>query len=637
MSFRSEWFERVLLPLDVKHLAGPKRVDCGEDELVVVCLVRDGAYHIGPFLEHYRALGARHVFLLDNGSADGTVARGSAAPNVSVFQTRLPFRGNDVAMRRYLVRTFTGTNRWVLFVDIDELFDYPSSRRLHVGWLLRYLRDRRYSTMVSYMLDMLPDGKLSEGDRGLPMREAYPCYDVSGVEKDEYDEPLGYHHELWVGRNTVSNPEIKRYTAGIRARLFDLPEVYLIKHPLMRKDGRAKLVHQHFVDRASVADVSGVLYHYKFVPGFREKVEAAVRGGQYANESWEYKRYQAALEREAEIDFRTAGARRLGSVDELVASGFLQVTDDYRRWVEEHAGEPAPLPGRTKGKNVSASSHPDRVGKFYDRTNDKFVQVYGQVIQAFRTKDVTQLLDYQIESIGFTEGQHVLDAGCGVCGPALYFAKKAGVTVEAVTVSGTQVEAARKRIGEEGMTERVKVQRASYQDLATLFPAETFDAVYFLESFGHSDDIERTLKQVWPVLKQGGTLYIKDLFRKEAVIPSHALKIDDEIRKIDAAYQYNVPDLYHFLKVVRKLGYILQSMKTIDLPLQDFENLTISNDFQELTGIGKIENWKEYIFPVDFFEVKCMKPVHDVRAGNSRYFLQNLYHLKVLQTKPEDL
>jgi hypothetical protein len=71
--------------------------------------------------------------------------------------------------------------------------------------------------------------------------------------------------------------------------------------------------------------------------------------------------------------------------------------------------------------------------------------------------------------------------------------------------------------------------------------------------------------------------------------------------------------------------------------LQDFENLTVSNDFQELTGIGKIENWKEYIFPVDFFEVKCMKPVHDIQAGNSRYFLQNLYHLNVLQTKLEDL
>ena len=279
----------------------------------------------------------------------------------------------------------------------------------------------------------------------------------------------------------------------------------------------------------------------------------------------------------------------------------------------------------------------ERVGEFYDQTHEKFLQVYGEVIQAFRTRDVAKLLDYQIGSIGLASGQHVLDAGCGVCGPAIYFCRTAGVTVEAVTASKTQAAHARRRIEEEGLAGKVAVRQASYQDLATLFPAESFDAVYFLESFGHSDDIERTLGAVWPVLKQGGTLYIKDLFRKEPSIPAHAAKIDEEIRKINAAYHYNVPDLYHFLRIVRKLGYIVQFLKTIDLPLEDFENLTISNDFQELTGIGRIENWKEYIFPVDFFEVKCMKPVHDIRAGNSRYFLQNLYHLKVLQTRPEDL
>lgn len=283
------------------------------------------------------------------------------------------------------------------------------------------------------------------------------------------------------------------------------------------------------------------------------------------------------------------------------------------------------------------SSAAERVGQFYDQTHEKFLQVYGEVIQAFRTRDVTKLLDYQLESMGLAPGQHVLDAGCGVCGPAIYFCRKAGVTVEGVTVSRAQAEHAARRIREENLEGKISVRQASYQDLATLYEPESFDVVYFLESFGHSDDIERTIGAVWPVLKPGGTLYIKDLFRKEPAIPAHKAKIEEEIRKINAAYHYNIPDLYRFLEVVRRQGLILLLLKTIDLPLEDFENLTISNDFQELTGIGRIENWKEYIFPVDFFEVKCMKPVHNMGAGNSRYFLQNLYHLKVLQTKSEDL
>jgi 2-polyprenyl-3-methyl-5-hydroxy-6-metoxy-1,4-benzoquinol methylase len=277
------------------------------------------------------------------------------------------------------------------------------------------------------------------------------------------------------------------------------------------------------------------------------------------------------------------------------------------------------------------------VGEFYDRNNDAFLKVYGEVIQAFRTRDVTVLLDYQMSSIGFAPGQNVLDAGCGVCGPALYFCQNAGVTVQAVTVSAVQVQQAKQRIEAAGLAERIAVRRASYQDLATEFVPHSFDVVYFLESFGHTDDIERTLAAAWTVLKPGGVLYIKDLFRKVPAIAAHTAKIDAEIAKINAAYHYNVPDLGQFLNLLRRQGYILQFLKTIDLPLSDFENLTISNDFQELTGIGRIENWKDYIFPVDFFEARCLKPVHDIQMGNSRYFLQNLYHLNVLKTRPEEL
>jgi len=282
-------------------------------------------------------------------------------------------------------------------------------------------------------------------------------------------------------------------------------------------------------------------------------------------------------------------------------------------------------------------SPPARVGQFYDDTHDQFLQVYGDVIQAFRTRDVTKLLDYQIGSIGFTNGQRVLDAGCGVCGPAIHFSRHAGVTVDALTVSAKQAAAARQRVDAAGLADRITVRRGDYQEADALYPPDTFDVVYFLESFGHSNDHARTIQAAWNVLRPGGTLYIKDLFRKEPAIPAHGPKIDEEIRKINAAYHYNIADLYQFLQTVRRRGLIVSFMKTIDLPLEDFENLTISNDFQELTGIGKIENWRDYIFPVDFFEVKCLKPVHDFRTGNSRYFLQNLYHLKVLQTRPEDL
>lgn len=64
------------------------------------------------------------------------------------------------------------------------------------------------------------------------------------------------------------------------------------------------------------------------------------------------------------------------------------------------------------------------VGDFYNTNHDAFIKVYGEVIQAFRTNNLATILQYQAEQIGIKSEHRVLDAGCGICGPARYFAKK---------------------------------------------------------------------------------------------------------------------------------------------------------------------------------------------------------------------
>lgn len=285
----------------------------------------------------------------------------------------------------------------------------------------------------------------------------------------------------------------------------------------------------------------------------------------------------------------------------------------------------------------NASYTSSEVGAFYNQQTENFIKVYGEVIQAFRTKDVSNLLDYQIDSIGLKSGMRVLDAGCGICGPARYFAKNANVYVEALTISADQVRRAQELIEKDQLETKVKVREGDYHHLQDYYDSDSFDAVYFLESFGHAVNHEEVIHSAWGMLKPGGILYIKDLFLKEAAIPSLERDIKKEAQNINKAYHYNIPELYDILKIIRKKGYILSSVKTIDLPLEDFENLTISNDFQELTGINKIENLQEYVFPVDFFEIKCHKPWNALEYGNSRYFLQNLYYMQVHKRKQEDL
>ena len=89
------------------------------------------------------------------------------------------------------------------------------------------------------------------------------------------------------------------------------------------------------------------------------------------------------------------------------------------------------------------------------------------------------------------------------------------------------------------------------------YESESFDVVYFLESFGHSHNHQKAINSAWEVLKQGGVLYIKDLFKKIAAIPEHEGKIEDEIIKINTAYHYNIADLYEVLHQ-KNVQFVLQ-------------------------------------------------------------------------------
>jgi ubiquinone/menaquinone biosynthesis C-methylase UbiE len=287
---------------------------------------------------------------------------------------------------------------------------------------------------------------------------------------------------------------------------------------------------------------------------------------------------------------------------------------------------------------VSPDSNPvARVAEFYDAHVDAFARVYGDVIQALRTTDVTRLLDIEAATMDLKPGEQALDAGCGVCGPAMHFAGRYGVRIDAVTASPVQQRLAADKIAAAGLDGRIRVRQGDFHDLTSVFPGASYDVVFFLESFGHSHDKRRALQSAFDVLRPGGRLYIKDLFAKEPVLELHRAPIRENIRRINEAYCYDVGDLYDVLRHIRTMGLILAAVKTVDIPLEEFENLTISNEFQTLTGIHRIDDLSTYVFPVEFYELLCVRPAHALDVGHTRYFLQNLYNLQVLGVPAREL
>jgi len=269
-------------------------------------------------------------------------------------------------------------------------------------------------------------------------------------------------------------------------------------------------------------------------------------------------------------------------------------------------------------KTVNHSNH---VGDFYNETTDKFLAVYGEVIQAFRTKNVNDYLDYTIDSAELKDGQTILDAGCGVGGPASYFASKLNITIEGITISDVQSKKSKEIIAAKTLKGTVNIQQGDYHQMCATFGHNRFDRILFLESFGHSNNQIELIESAYNCLKPGGILYIKDLFRREPPTPEDGIKIENIISEINKAYCYNVADFSTITKTLRRLNFILLSIKTPEVRTEEFEHLTISNDFQNLFDIAKIVTWENYVFPIDFYEIKVMKPPFDINIEKHLYFL----------------
>ncbi|MEU9702361.1 cyclopropane-fatty-acyl-phospholipid synthase family protein [Streptomyces sp. NPDC047981] len=151
------------------------------------------------------------------------------------------------------------------------------------------------------------------------------------------------------------------------------------------------------------------------------------------------------------------------------AAAFLKLAGPY----------PPPAPPAEEMRRRTGSRHSKRrdkqaISHHYDVGNDFYALVLGpsMVYSCAYWTDGGNLEDAQRDKLDLIarklrlkEGDRLLDVGCGWGSMAIHAARAYGAQVVGVTLSREQAAFARKRIAEEGLTDRIEIRVQDYRDV----------------------------------------------------------------------------------------------------------------------------------------------------------------------------
>src|SRR6516165_7890424 len=94
-------------------------------KILVFAVMRNEKLRLEAWMDHYRKIGIQHLFIIDNGSTDGTYEFLVRQPEVVVERTQESYASANYGLKwlnRF--REAVSDDRWILFADADELIVY---------------------------------------------------------------------------------------------------------------------------------------------------------------------------------------------------------------------------------------------------------------------------------------------------------------------------------------------------------------------------------------------------------------------------------------------------------------------------------------------------------------------------------
>ena len=326
MTYRLRWKRRRLL---WRSFRKRRQLRCVRDETAqikpadILCFstVRNEVVRLPYFLDHHRNLGVRHFLIVENASDDGTRDYLAAQPDVSLWSTDHSYR-----LSRFGVDWLTwlqmkhGHGHWCLTLDADECLIYPYHDTRPLPALCEWLEGQKRRSFGALMLDMYPQGPLSQHPYEAG---SYPfaalCWFDGGNYGMRQKQDL---QNLWI----QGGPRARMFFASDPRRAPTMGKVPLVKWN--RRYAYVSSAHallprrlNHVYDTTGGELTSGILLHSKFLNTVVERsAEEKARQEHFANSSL-YDGYYDALQ--ADPDLWCEGSTRLVGWRQLEAMGLM--------------------------------------------------------------------------------------------------------------------------------------------------------------------------------------------------------------------------------------------------------------------------------------------------------------------------
>ena len=236
-----------------------------DEDVVLITVIRNEVDILPAFLDHYSSLGICKFIVIDHDSTDGSQELFAGRDGTAVYHTTESYR-DSIAGINWVNRLAAErcTNHWVLVVDADEFLILPPGIE-NIQAMRAKLESQLDLGLLCPMVDFFP-GHLNQA-----AREGYATLDDL-VSAASLFLPFTDAH-LKVMANYPWHEY--RTSKGIRAALSgqNKPSPRLTKIPLVFwKQGFRFEKATHVGSPLPLSFDNGVLAHFKFRPGFRQRM-----------------------------------------------------------------------------------------------------------------------------------------------------------------------------------------------------------------------------------------------------------------------------------------------------------------------------------------------------------------------------